>query len=95
MYDGDLTSALQAITARAIVMPSTTDFLFQAGDSELEVAQMRHAELRPLPSSWGHVAGFGANPADNEVVDAAIAELLWARPSNPRRTPDQVAIRPA
>jgi homoserine O-acetyltransferase len=33
-YKGDLGAALGAITARAIVMPSTTDFLFAAADSE-------------------------------------------------------------
>jgi len=83
-YNGDLSSALQAITARAIVMPSTTDFLFQVGDSEVEVGHMPNAELRPIPSNWGHVAGFGANPPDNEWVDAAIDELLRGRPDGQR-----------
>lgn len=72
----DLTDALGAIKTRAIVLPSTTDFLFQVADSAAEVAQMPNAELRPLESTWGHVAGFGANPGDNQVVDAALRELL-------------------
>jgi homoserine O-acetyltransferase len=76
VHRGDVTSALGAIKPRAIVMPSTTDFLFQLSDSEVEVARMPNAELRPIPSTWGHVAGFGANPADNQVVDAALSELL-------------------
>jgi homoserine O-acetyltransferase len=57
-------------------MPSCTDFLFPTADSEIDVAQMPNAELRPIESSWGHVAGFGANPPDNEFVDAALRELL-------------------
>ena len=76
VYGGDLRAALGATKSRAIVMPSETDFLFQVVDSEAEVAQMPHAELRPIPSTWGHVAGFGANPPDNAFVDAALAELL-------------------
>jgi homoserine O-acetyltransferase len=67
---------LGAIKARAIVLPSATDFLFQVSDSEAEVAQIPNAELRPIPSTWGHVAGFGANPPDNEVVDDALTDLL-------------------
>jgi hypothetical protein len=59
-----------------IVMPSVTEFLFQVGGSEVEARQMPDAELRPIPSSWGHVAGFGVNPPDNELVDAALTELL-------------------
>jgi homoserine O-acetyltransferase len=93
VYDGDLVSALHAIRARAIVMPSTTDFLFQVRDSEIESAHMPHAELRPIPSSWGHVAGFGANPPDNDVVDSALNELLANRQGDTRRTViDQVGI---
>lgn len=83
-YNGDLGSALQAISARVIVTPSTTDFLFQVGDSEVEVGQMPNAELRPIPSNWGHVAGFGANPPDNDWVDAALDELLRRRPGGQR-----------
>jgi homoserine O-acetyltransferase len=59
-------------------MPSCTDFLFQVSDSEVEVGHMPNAELRPIRSTWGHVAGFGANSPDNAVVDAALNELLAA-----------------
>lgn len=75
-YKGDVTAALAAIKARAVVMPSETDFLFPVGDSEVEVGLMPNAELRPMPSTWGHVAGFGANPMDNDLVDSALEELL-------------------
>lgn len=76
VYKGDFTAALGAIHARAIVMPSTTDLYFRVRDNELEVAQMPNAELRPIPSIWGHVAAFGANPPDDEFIDAALRELL-------------------
>jgi homoserine O-acetyltransferase len=45
-------------------------------DNEYEVARMPHAELRPIPSKWGHGAGFGVDAADNTFVDKALAELL-------------------
>jgi homoserine O-acetyltransferase len=67
---------LHAIVARAIVMPSSSDLYFRVRDNELEVARMPNAELRPIPSTWGHAAGRGTNPADNQFIDAALRELL-------------------
>ena len=37
---------------------------------------MPNAQLRPIPSIWGHVAASGINPADNAFIDAALRELL-------------------
>ena len=76
IYKGDFAAALRAIKARAIVMPGSTDLYFRVRDNELEVAQMPHAELRPIPSIWGHVAGLGVNPPDNAFIDAALHKLL-------------------
>ena len=75
-YRGDFAAALGAIKARAIVMPGETDLYFRVRDNELEVEQMPHGELRPIPSIWGHVAGLGVNPSDNALIDAALHELL-------------------
>jgi len=75
-FGGDLPRALGAITARAIVMPGETDLYFRVRDNELAVAHMPNAELRPIPSTWGHAAGRGTNPADNAFIDTALRELL-------------------
>jgi homoserine O-acetyltransferase len=75
-FNGDLTAALKAINARAIVMPSATDLYFRVRDNELDVQHMPDAELRPIPSIWGHTAGRGTNPPDNQFIDAALKELL-------------------
>jgi homoserine O-acetyltransferase len=76
-YRGDVGRALGAIEARAIVMPCRTDLYFPPEDSALEVAQMRRAELRPIDSDWGHVAGGpDRNPIDTAFVEAAMRELL-------------------
>jgi homoserine O-acetyltransferase len=76
VYRGDLSAALGSIKARAIVMPAAKDLLFDPTDCQIEVSHMPNAELRTIESSWGHLAGFGVNPPDNEFVDAALKELL-------------------
>ncbi len=76
VHNGDFAAALRAIRARAIVMPCETDLYFRVADNRLAVEQMPNAELRPIPSIWGHVAGRGVNPADNEFIDAALNALL-------------------
>ncbi len=75
-FGGDLRAALRAVTPRAIVMPGATDLYFRVRDNELEVGHMPNAELRPIPSTWGHAAGRGTNPADNAFIDRALSELL-------------------
>jgi homoserine O-acetyltransferase len=76
-YRGDLDAALGAITAKAIVMPGQTDLYFPPEDSEYEVAKMPNAELRAMPSIWGHFAvGPGLSPADVGFLDEALKELL-------------------
>ena len=78
-FKGDLAAALKAVTARAIVMPSETDLYFRVRDNELEVRHMPNAQLRPIPSIWGHAAGRGTNPVDNAFIDAALGEVLAAQ----------------
>ena len=77
LYGGDFKRALSAISARALVMPGATDLYFQVEDNRREVAQMRHAQLLPIPSDWGHRAGMPAfNPTDGVFIDAALSALL-------------------
>ncbi len=77
LYGGDLAKALAAIRARAIVMPSETDLYFRVEDNRREVAKMPNAELRPIPSIWGHRAGNPTqNPEDARFLNDALRELL-------------------
>jgi homoserine O-acetyltransferase len=85
-FDGDYTAALAAIRSRAIVMPSRTDTYFPPEDSIGEVAHMPNAELRIIPSDWGHAAGAGVNPDDNAFVEAAIREVLTEQGRQPGPT---------
>jgi homoserine O-acetyltransferase len=58
-------------------MPSQTDLYFPPEDNAVEVRHMPHAELRPIPSIWGHMAGRpGANPIDTAFINTALKELL-------------------
>jgi homoserine O-acetyltransferase len=80
LYQGDIQQALQAIQARAIVMPGATDLYFTPEDSELEVRDMPNAELRVIPSVWGHCAGGpDRNPEDTTLIEQAIRDLLNER----------------
>jgi homoserine O-acetyltransferase len=77
LYGGDLEKALSAITADTMVMPSETDLYFTVEDNRREVRHMRRAELRPIPSIWGHRAGNPAqHPSDAKFLDDAVGELL-------------------
>ena len=49
---------------------------FPPEDSEIEVAHMPDAELRTIPSIWGHMAGGGLNPSDAAFIDKALSDLL-------------------
>ncbi len=76
-FDADLARALRAISARAIIMPVSTDLYFHADDNRFEVGELKNAELRVLESSWGHIAGGpDREPTASAQIDAAIRELL-------------------
>ena len=62
LYGGDLPRALRAIRARVLLMPGETDLYFRVADNAAELPHLAHAELKPIPSIWGHRAG---NPSTN------------------------------
>ena len=77
IYNGNLDAALGAITARSIIMPSTTDLYFPVADGEAETRLMPNAEFRPVVSNWGHRAGNPAQcPEDEAFLRQAVRDLL-------------------
>ena len=77
IYEGDFVKALGSIKAKATVMPSRTDQYFPPEDNEIEVGHMSNAELRVIPSIWGHLAGGpGRNPEDTRFIDQNLKDLL-------------------
>jgi homoserine O-acetyltransferase len=82
IYGGDLKKALGSIRALAFVMPGETDLYFTVEDNRREVALMPRAELRSIPSIWGHRAGNPrSNLEDFAFIRKAVQELL-ARPAS-------------
>lgn len=77
IYQDDLGRALGAIWARTILMPSETDLYFRVEDNRRELQHMPNAELRPIPSIWGHRAGNPSdNPDDEAFIRQAVRDLL-------------------
>jgi homoserine O-acetyltransferase len=75
-FDGIFEKALEAIQAKAIVMPCEKDLYFPPEDNAYEVKFMPNAELRIIKSVWGHFAGGGVNPVDTKFIDDNVKELL-------------------
>ena len=77
MFNGDLEAALRAIKARVLLMPGTTDLYFRVADNEAELPFLAKAELRPIPSIWGHRAGNPVlNPEDAGFIRTAVRDWL-------------------
>ncbi|MDH3689645.1 MAG: alpha/beta fold hydrolase [Gammaproteobacteria bacterium] len=76
IYHNEFEKALNAIKAKAIVMPGQTDLYFPPEDNAYEVGHMPNAELRVIPSDWGHYAGSGRGPDDLAFIDKALKQLL-------------------
>lgn len=79
LYGGDLKAALQAIRARVLLLPSETDLYFPVADNAIELRSLHSAELRPIPSIWGHAAGAPSNvPEDMAFLRNAVRAWLAA-----------------
>ncbi len=76
LYNRAFDEALGAITAKAFVMPGETDLYFQVTDSLYEVEHMPNAELRPIPSLYGHLAAGDKDPTDTKFINEMLKELL-------------------
>ncbi len=77
IYGGDLARALEAIQARTLLMPGDHDLYFQVDDNRLEMQHLRNAELRPIPSVWGHRAGNPRDqPEDRAFIESRVKALL-------------------
>jgi homoserine O-acetyltransferase len=79
-FGGDMPKAMAAITSRMLLMPGQTDCYFQLQDNEAELPKLvnaRSAELKPIPSLYGHRAGNPALiPADRAFINATISAFL-------------------
>jgi homoserine O-acetyltransferase len=75
-FKGDVAAALRSIKVPVLYMPSATDLYFPVTDAQYEAQYMRHCDLVPIPSLWGHPAGAGASPADEKFLNEHIAAFM-------------------
>lgn len=76
-FRNDLAKALASIEARVLLMPGETDLYFRVADNALELPHLRHGELLPIPSIWGHLAGNPQrNPQDQGFLREAVRRWL-------------------
>jgi len=76
VFNGDLAAALNAITAKTLLMPGMTDLYFRTADNEAELQHIADGRLIEIASYWGHMAGAGQNEADTLFIDKALQDLL-------------------
>ncbi len=75
-FKGDHERALRSIRVPVLYMPGDTDLYFPVGDARYESEFIAGVKLVPVPSLWGHSAGSGGNPADNDFIDGQVREFL-------------------
>lgn len=73
---------LGTIGARSILMPCTTDMYFTLAENEIECTWLVDAQLRPIDSPYGHIAGRpGHLPEVTRQVAQAVADLVGSTSS--------------
>lgn len=75
-FHGDLEAALRSIQVPVLYMPSATDLYFPVTDARYEAKFIPHCTLLPIPSLWGHPAGAGASPADEQFLNQHVAAFM-------------------
>lgn len=75
-FDGDTEAALRSIRCPLLSMPAEKDLYFPPEDEQWSSQFIANGEVRVIPGVWGHFAGGGANPADIDFIDTALAEFL-------------------
>ena len=76
IHNGDFEKAIRSITARGLVMPCVSDLYFRVSDNKREVALLNNAELAPIQSNFGHLAGAGLDPSAVMFINGKLSELL-------------------
>jgi homoserine O-acetyltransferase/O-succinyltransferase len=75
-FDGDTEAALRSIRCPLVAMPARTDLYFPPEDEQWASQFIPHGEVRVIDTIYGHFAGLGFHPPDNEFIDATLRELL-------------------
>ena len=76
--DDGYEKALKSIRARVLLMPCRTDQYFPPEDSEIEAKFLDKGTVEVIESTWGHIAGGGANEKDVEFINERVSKFLQA-----------------
>lgn len=74
--DEAFADALSSIQAKVLLMPCRTDQYFPPEDNEDEMKHLKQGTLEVIESTWGHIAGGGANSDDTVFMNSKIAEHM-------------------
>jgi len=75
--NGDYAACLSKIKAKGLIMPCKTDLYFPPEDSVIEMSHLQNgSKLVVIDSVWGHLAGGGANDADDEFIRKEVRKFL-------------------
>ena len=73
----DTGKVLADITARTVLMPCDTDTYFTVRETEMEAAEIGHAEVKVLHSPYGHCAGApGRFPTEAREIEVEMKRIL-------------------
>ena len=57
-------------------MPCVSDLYFRVSDNQREVGLLNNAELAPIQSDFGHLAGAGLDPSAITFINEKLSSLL-------------------
>ena len=73
---GDIGPALDGITAKALVVAFSRDFMFPPAESKRDADRIPGAAYHEVPSVFGHLATFSLSEQDTKAVDTHLHELM-------------------
>ena len=79
-HGGDFKRAVEAVRARVLLMPASSDLYFREADVRAEGSHLADARIAPIVSPWGHRAGNPVNsPSDRVFLRETLREFLAGR----------------
>ncbi|KAF9465039.1 homoserine O-acetyltransferase [Collybia nuda] len=76
-HGGNLGACLADIKARGLILPCQTDLYFPPEDSIMEGGHLKErGRIAVIPSTWGHMAGTGANPEADAFIQGEVMRFM-------------------
>lgn len=75
-YGGDLKKALGRVTAKTCIIAFEEDMFVPVRDCRADQKMIKGAELKVIPSLWGHFAMLGLIPEEKAEINKTLKDLL-------------------